>query len=214
MEHVISSTTPSPKRQLAFEVIANWLLPYLVYEATKRNWQLTDTQALLWATVVPAAIVVVELVRKRKFDLIASITLVTLIVSILIAFATADPRLLQLRESYLSAAIGFLMLGSVIIRRPALSWLAYRIMPQEQQVKLKHPSVQALLANLTWIWGAVSVCELAIKWQMIERMSIAEVLAWGPLAFGLLTLLGVLASYVAVRLAQRKSPERLTDTPC
>lgn len=213
MDGTASTSLASPKRQLLFEVVANWLLPYLVYEATKRNWQLTDIQALLWATVVPGAIVVIELVRKRKFDLIASITLVTLIVSILIAFATADPRLLQLRESYLSAAIGVLMLGSAIIRRPALGWLASKIVPPEQQVRLKHPSVQALLANLTWIWGAVSVCELAIKWQMIERMSIAGVLAWGPLAFGLLTLLGVLASYAAVRLAQRKSPERLTDTP-
>lgn len=202
------------RRQLALELLINGLLPYLVYEAAKRQFQASETEALIWATVIPGLAVIVGLIRQRKFDVIASVTLVTLVVSIAVAAATEDARLLQLRESYLSAALGGVMLLSALIGRPVLVWLVPNLVPPERRELVRLPIVKKLMVSLTWLWGAIFASELLVKWMMVETLTIGQVLAFGPIVFGLLTGLGCLASLALARRIRRTSvPEPFTNTP-
>lgn len=194
-----STTQPNPRRELAFELAVNGVLPYLVYAQAKQRLGANETEALVWATVIPGVMVLVGLVRQRKLDVIASFTIVMLVLSIAVAWATDDPRLLQLRESYLSAVLGGMMIFSAMIGRPALVWLAPRVAPPESRKNMDHPIVRRLLTQLTWIWGVISASELALKWWMVEHLSIGQVLALGPVVFTALSGLGVLMSLLAAR---------------
>lgn len=186
------------RRQLFFELLVNGLLPYLVYEGA-RQFQAGETEALIWATVIPGLAVIVGLLRQRKLDVVASVTLVTLAVSIAVAAATKDARLLQLRESYLSAALGGVMLFSALVGRPLLVWLVPSLVPPERREQVQLPIVKSLMARLTWLWGAIFASELLIKWLMVEHLSIGQVLAFGPIVFGVVTGIGGLASLATAR---------------
>lgn len=187
------------RRQFSLELLINGLLPYLIYEAAKRQFQASETEALIWATVIPGLAVLVGLVRQRKLDTVATVTLVTLLTSIGVALATQDARLLQLRESYLSAALGGVMLFSAMIGRPLLVWLVPRLVPPERQEIVRIPVVRRLMSRLTWLWGAIFASELGIKWLMVEHLTIGQVLAFGPIVFGILTGVGCLASLAMAR---------------
>lgn len=201
------------RRELAFEIAVNGVLPYLVYEQSKARFGANETEALLWATVVPGVVVIVGLVRQRKLDPIAVFTLVTLLISIALAAATDDPRLLQLRESYLSAGLGALMLLSAILGRPLLTSLAPRLLPPDKQALAGHPLMRKLLTRLTWIWGFLFAGELALKWWMVETLTIGQVLALGPVVFGALTGLGCLLTLAAARtLRPRRETEPANDS--
>lgn len=187
------------RRQLFLEVLLNWILPYVIYDQAKARLGAGEAEALIWATILPGLVVVVGLLRQRKWDVIATTTLVTLGISIAIAALTEDARLLQLRESYLSAVIGALMIVSCLVGRPALVWLAPRMLPPDRQAAAKHPIMVKLFTRLTWIWGVVSAGELALKWWMVDHLTIGQVLAFGPVAFAALTGLGLLLSVLTAR---------------
>lgn len=195
----MASPKPNPRRELAFELVVNGILPYIVYEQAKQRLGSSETEALVWATVIPAVMILVGLLRQRKLDMIATFTIFTLVLSIVVAYATEDPRLLQLRESYLSAVLGGMMIVSALIGRPALVWLAPRMVPPETRPKMEHPAIRRLLTQLTWVWGVVSAGELALKWWMVEHLSIGQVLALGPIAFTALSAVGVVLSLLAAR---------------
>lgn len=189
----------SKRGQILFEIVVNAVLPYLVYVQAKARFGATETEGLLWATVIPALVVVVGLIRQRKIDTVAVVTLVTLGISIAMAAATDDPRLLQLRESYLSAGLGAIMLLSAMLGRPVLVWLLPRMLPPEKRPQSDHPLVRQLLTRLTWIWGLVFASELALKWWMVETLTIGQVLALGPVVFIGLTVFGGALTFLAAR---------------
>lgn len=194
------------RRQLLFELVVNGVLPYLVYAQAKSRFGASETEGLMWATVIPALMVMVGLVRQRKVDTVAIITLFTLGISVALAALTHDARLLQLRESYLSAALGGMMLLSAVLGRPFMLWLAPRVLPPEKRALTEHPKVRALLTSLTWIWGAVFSAELALKWWMVEHLTIGQVLALGPVLFVGLTALGVGLTFAAARRLRDREP--------
>lgn len=205
--------SPNARRELAFELLVNGVLPYVIYEQAKARLHSSETEALVWATVVPAVMILLGFVRQRKLDIIASFTIFTLVLSIVVAYATEDPRLLQLRESYLSAVLGAMMVLSALLGRPAMVYLAPRMVPPDVRPKLEHPAIRRLLTQLTWIWGLVSAGELALKWWMVEHLSIGQVLAMGPVAFMALTGIGLLASMVAAaRVKARAVPGCVSQT--
>lgn len=187
------------RRQLYAELFVNGVLPFALFYYLKNYQDLSDYLALLWATVIPGLAVVVGLVRQKKLDPVALVTLVVLGLSIALAAATDDARLLQLRESYLSAGLGALMLISAAVGRPFLAWLTPRLAPPESQQRLLHPMMQKLLGRFTWIWGGLFTAELALKWWMVDNLSIATVLALGPVVFVALLAVGLALSLWAAR---------------
>ncbi len=183
----------------------NGVLPFALFYVLKSSYGFSDYRALLWATVIPGLAVIVGLIRQKKLDPVAMVTLVVLGLSIALAAATDDTRLLQLRESYLSAGLGAIMLLSAAVGKPFLAWLAPRLAPPERQEVLLHPATQALLGRFTWIWGGIFTGELALKWWMVEHLSIATVLALGPVLFIGLTVVGLGLSMWAARSLRRPS---------
>lgn len=207
------TSAANPRRQFFIELLLNGILPLGLYYILKEGYGHSDYSALLWATVVPGLAVIVGLVRQRRLDPVALVTLVVLGISIALAAATDDPRLLQLRESYLSAGLGALMILSAVVGRPVLGWLAVRAAPPERKPLLATPQVQRLFSRLTWIWGGLFSGELAVKWWMVENLSIAQVLALGPVVFLGLTGAGIVLSLMAIRLQQRRNvkPTEVTN---
>ena len=74
--------TPPGKGQLILDLVVNGVLPWAGYVFLQSRYGWSDYQALLAVTVIPGVFALVGIVRKGRPDLIASISLVTILLSL------------------------------------------------------------------------------------------------------------------------------------
>jgi hypothetical protein len=102
---------------VVFEVLVPMALFYGLRAAGVGQWW-----ALMAGVLVAAPYVVWTIVRDRKVDLIALVTLSVLVLSVVLGLLSKDPRTLAIREGW-TAALGGLfgawMLVTVVVGKPA-----------------------------------------------------------------------------------------------
>jgi hypothetical protein len=102
---------------VVFEVVVPMVLFYGLRAAGVSQWW-----ALMAGVLVAAPYVVFTIVRNRKVDLIAMVTVSVLVLSVVLGLLSDDPRTLAIREGW-TAALGGLfgawMLVTVFVGRPA-----------------------------------------------------------------------------------------------
>jgi hypothetical protein len=102
---------------VVFEVVVPMALFYGLRGAGVSQWW-----ALMASALVAAPYVVWTVVRNRRIDLVALVTLSVLVLSVVLGLLSDDPRTLTIREGW-TAALGGLfgawMLVTVIVGRPA-----------------------------------------------------------------------------------------------
>lgn len=187
------------KRTVAVELILNCLVPWLLYSylTDYRHW--SEYHSLLAVSVIPAVVGVWELITRRQVDFIAVFSFVSIVIGVVLAAATSDVRLMQIRESYLTLAFGLAFLGSSLIGRP----LCASLVAAQGDKTPKGPAIREELEKVgsplrgfvfatNWLWGLVFVFEFGVKIWMIESLTIKQVLGWGPIVLGIMTGLGVL----------------------
>ncbi|MHA6616113.1 VC0807 family protein [Pseudonocardia sp. DLS-67] len=102
---------------VVFEVVAPMALFYGLRAMGVGQWW-----ALMAGVLVAAPYVVWTIVRNRRVDLVALVTLSVLVLSVVLGLLSGDPRTLAVREGW-TAALGGLfgawMLVTVVVGRPA-----------------------------------------------------------------------------------------------
>jgi hypothetical protein len=102
---------------VVFEVVVPMALFYGLRAAGVSQWW-----ALMAGVLVAAPYVVWTVVRDRRVDLVAMVTLSVLVLSVVLGLLSDDPRVLAIREGW-TAALGGLfgawMLVTVFVGRPA-----------------------------------------------------------------------------------------------
>jgi hypothetical protein len=103
---------------IAFEVLFNFLLPFLVYISCESR--LGPARALMAAAVPPLAWVVIEFIRRSRIDALSILVLAGVSLSLLAFAGGGSVRLLQLREKLITALAGLVFLGSAAIGHPLM----------------------------------------------------------------------------------------------
>jgi hypothetical protein len=81
---------------------------------------MSEVMRLMVAGVFPAAHSVIGIARRRSLDIVAVIVIVGISVSIVATFVGGDPKLLLIRESFVTGALGLLGLSSMLWKRPLM----------------------------------------------------------------------------------------------
>ncbi|QYN32064.1 hypothetical protein K1T35_25955 [Pseudonocardia sp. DSM 110487] len=184
---------------VVFEVIVPMVLFYGLRAAGVSQWW-----ALMAGVLVAAPYVVWTVVRNRRIDLVALVTLSVLVLSVVLGLLSDDPRTLVIREAW-TAALGGLfgawMLVTVFIGRPAQLTLGRTI----AEVKRGAEGAAAWVARWetdarfrrglridTAAWGAVllanAVVHVVLVYTLpIDLISLVTTVVW----------LGVLACLIA-----------------
>lgn len=188
----------SQQRTFFIEIFLNGVLPWLAYSYLNewRHW--SDYHALLAVSVIPTVVGLYELWVRRRVDMMAALSLGGILAGIALSAATSDARLLQIRESYFTLGFGVLFLASSLIGRPVCatfirSQLANNPRGPEIAQELATPGsrIQTMVFRTNWLWGWVFVAEFGVKIWMIQNLTIKQVLGWGPLVLGLMTVIGL-----------------------
>ena len=201
------------KSGLASDLLLNGLLPYLAYEYMVDSLHWSEVKSLIWISVIPFVVAMVVLARDRRVDLVAGFSLFGIVLSLLAAVCSSDARMLLVRESYTTLVIAVIFLGSALVRRPILYMLMISQLRNDPeklagiQGALQDPLRARLFYGMTYLWGLSMVLEVAIKIWMIDVLSPARVLFWGPVSTYGVTGLTILATLWLAR-SVRKTLER------
>ena len=178
-----------------FEVVVPMAVFYGLRTAGVSQWW-----ALMASVVVAAPHVLWTIVRKRRVDLVALVTLSALGVSVVVGLLSDDPRSLAIREGW-TAALGGLfgawMLVSVFVGRPAQLTLGRTIAEVKRGAEgaaawaarwETHARFRRGLRIDTAVWGAVllvhAVVHVVLVYTLpIDLISVVTTVVWlGSLA--------------------------------
>ncbi|WP_433290961.1 VC0807 family protein [Pseudonocardia sp. CA-142604] len=175
---------------VVFEVVVPMALFYGLRAAGVSQWW-----ALMAGVLVAAPYVVLTIVRNRRVDLPALVTLSVLVLSVVLGLLSDDPRTLAIREGW-TAALGGLfgvwMLVTVVVGRPAQLTLGRTI----AEIKRGAEGAAAWAARWetdarfrrglrinTAVWGAVllanAVAHVVLVYTLpIDLISLVTTVVW------------------------------------
>jgi hypothetical protein len=168
------------------ELAVNLLLPWLAYKLAAPHWG--ETGGLIASAVPPVLWSIVELARFRRVDALSLIVLIGIALSIGAMALGGSPRMLLLRESLVSGAIGVAFLLSLPMRRPLVFYLARATIAREvaggaeRMDALWHerPFLAVSMRTMTAVWGIGLTCETALRSWMAWTWPVERFLVVSP----------------------------------
>lgn len=201
------------------ELVVNFLLPWLVYRYS--HPQLGETGALIASAVPPILWSLVELVRFRRVDALSVMVVAGIVLSVAAMALGGSPRMLLLRESLVSGAIGVAFLLSLPMRRPLIFYLARASVAREMEggaarfEKLfeERPGLPGALRTMTLVWGVGLTGETALRAWMALTWPIERFLVVSPfIGYGIYGALTVWTVWYRKNLRQRGEAHGATQS--
>jgi hypothetical protein len=179
------------------EILVNFVLPYVIFSYYQPT--LGDVKALIASSVPPIVWSIVELIRKRRIDAISLMVIAGIVLGLLAFVGGGSVKFLQLRENLVTAIIGLLFLGSVVVKRPIIYEFARAGEARQSAEKAaafealrERPGFRQTMVTMTIVWGVGMLLLTAIACALVYALSIRTYLIVGPivgnLGFGLLAL--------------------------
>src|SRR3569832_2259466 len=172
------------RREIAKLVLVDAIAPYVVYELAQPYTG--ELGALALSALPPAIESVWSVARKRKLDAVSALVLAGIGVSLVLIALGGSQRVLLLRDSVVTSAVGIVVALSALFPRPILYYLF-------RQVQGGEPALGPVRA-LSVVLGLGLVGEMAVRTAMVNAMSTSRFLLVSPFVqYGLTGLLGLLA---------------------
>jgi hypothetical protein len=194
-------------------LVINGAVPLVVYNVLKGQGA-SDITALGVAAVVPAIDGIVTVVRRHRIDLISALALAGIAVSVIAMLIGGDPRLLLIRESFLTAALGVACIVSLVLPRPLMFYFGRYFATGDDPAKVtrydmlwQYAYFRHVNRVITLVWGAVYLGEFALRVFMVYQLSINQVLAISPLVFNGITIAVIVWTFAYARFAWRRGTE-------
>ncbi|HUO11352.1 MAG TPA: VC0807 family protein [Caulobacteraceae bacterium] len=170
---------------IGVEVLVNGVAPWAIF--TLEQKALGDVKALLASSIPPIAWSLFEFIRRRRVDAISILALAGIALSLIAFIGTGGAKFLQLRETLVGGLIGLIFVGSVLIKRPLIYYLARASMLRRDQTQAEE--LQRLRGNvyfertmttMTLVWGLGLLTHTSINVALVFALPIATYLAVAP----------------------------------
>src|SRR5229473_2115870 len=165
-----SVTPPSPGfssvdgpsiRGVVPSLVIDGLLPFLTYVlVTSYVPDVSQVIALGLSATFPTIYGLVSIVRRRHLDIIGAVVLVGIVVSILALLVGGDPKLLLIRESFVTGALGLVCLTSLVWPRPLMFYIGRQFSVGEDPAKIaefnalwQYPGARHTFRVMTIVWA-------------------------------------------------------------
>jgi hypothetical protein len=177
-------------RGVTFSIIINAALPVLIFSLLKRYTSVSDFWALVVSGIPPIVDSVVGVIRKGRIDIIAGIVLLSIAVSIFLIFLGGSPRLLLIRESFITAAIGLAYLVSLLFPRPLSFYFARHFLTGNVPERIvgfnalwQYPAFRFSMRLTAIVWGLGFLLEMAVRSFLVFTLTIQQFVIISPFVF-------------------------------
>jgi hypothetical protein len=183
-----SSPTGFNIRGILFSLALNVAIPLLLYNVCKNNYHTSDVVALSVAAIFPICDSIFEAVLHRQLDLIAIISLLGAATGIVGVLLGGDAKLLLIRESFFTGALGLACFISFLLPRPLMFYFGRQMMAGKDAAKIaafneqwKLPRARFVLRLITFVWGCAFLGEFLVRVVLAYTLPPALVLAFAPI---------------------------------
>jgi hypothetical protein len=157
----------------------------------------------------------VSIVRQRTLDLIAALALVGIAVSMLAVLLGGDPKLLLIRESFITGALSIACFVSLLFPRPLMFYFGRYFSTANDPARSaqynglwQYPYFRFVNRVITVVWGVAYTGEFILRVILVYTVPPAVVLAVSPLMQGGITILTLAWTFAYARRAARREAER------
>jgi hypothetical protein len=186
-------------------------LPYATYTLAKGQFPGIDEVLALGLTAIgPAVFGLYEIVRKRHVDIIGSVVLLGILVSIVATFIGGDPKVMLIRESFVTGALGVVCLLSLLAPKPLMFYVSRQFTAGQDEAAIaqfsalwQRPGARQVFRILTIVWGVGWVGEFLLRVLLVESLTIPQVLVIGPFLFNGITIALIAWTIVWTRYRRR-----------
>ncbi|MGH9487083.1 MAG: VC0807 family protein [Terriglobales bacterium] len=201
-------------RGIISSVAWNAIVPVLLYAAARKWLHTSEFRALVISTLYPVAEGIWGLAWERQMDPIAGVVLFGIVVNLGAISVGGSPRLLLLRESYATGAIGIACFLSLALPRPLMFYFGRYFFGGRDPVKRAgydqswaFPDVRRGNRLVTLVWGVVFTGELGVQVVLVFMLPAAAVLVLSPLILGVCTVATIIWTLrYASRVRQQVAP--------
>ena len=169
-------------RNLLWSTVFDAVCPYLVYRFASPH--MSQASALCWTLVPPAFSNAVTLLRKRRLDIVGVIVILGTAAGLMLFLFGGSPRLMLVRESFITGIVGLVFLGSLLFHRPFCYYVARQFITNndpERVARFDRQYDQSKykfgMPQMTVVWGVVLVGEAVLRTIMALYMPISLFLA-------------------------------------
>jgi hypothetical protein len=209
---ISTGATRPPLRGLLWDIALNAGIPLLLYRLAKRYVSVSEVVALAIAATFPLAMSTFGLVRRRRLDPVAVIVLLGIVVSGVGVLMGGSARLLLIRESLFTGALGLACFGSLLLPRPLMFYFGRHFMAGDDPVartefdaSWQRPGVRFVHRLITVVWGSAFLGEFAIRVALVYSLPAAAVLVISPIILGVITIGTFIWTFAYVRRVRQRA---------
>jgi hypothetical protein len=186
--------------------------PWVVYRLVEGS---TSTiTALLLSSLPPIIWSFLQLVRSRKLDVLSLLVIAGIAASLVATLLGGNPRLLLVRESFITGILGLVFLGSLWLPRPLVFYLAKATVAKEGIAEAQFagkwsiPGFRHTFYLMTVVWGVGLIVQAVLQVILAFALSIEQDLVVSPIV-GYGVYLGLFGWSFWYGKRRRKRGERL-----
>ncbi len=214
-------TTPQKASRMATilslvsSIVINVVLPILIYLALKSYTSASDFLALVISGVPPTIESIVEVIRRKRIDLLAGFVVTSIVISLILIALGGSPKVYLIRESFFTAAFGLAYLVSLLFKRPLAFYIARYFATGNHPENIpwfdslwQYQQFRHTMRVITVVWGIGFLFEAALRTFLVIVLSVVQFLIISP--FVLYGILGALIVWMFLYSRQgRKKGEEL-----
>ncbi|MER7848689.1 VC0807 family protein [Kitasatospora sp. NPDC096077] len=191
--------TTALRRQIGAQLLFELVLPIGSY------YGLRAVGTGQWFALVASGLMLVPwivygIVRQRRVNAMALFSLSLVVIATVLSMVSGSPRVLNLRDSWITAAIGCWVLGTLLTRRPFIMTASRGIViAKVGQTGLAEwearwdtePTFRHHLRTLTAVWGAVFLLDAVLRVVLVytipvDAFPLTSTLLWLAMLGGLI----------------------------
>lgn len=203
----IKSLSPRFKmRGFLFSIVLNAVIPYLLYNLSKKFITSSELVALSIAAIFPIGDSVFSIFRKKILDLVAIITLIGIGISVVAILLGGNPKILLIRESFITGALGISCFISLLLPRPLMFYFGRQLMAGNDSVKIavfnsrwKYPHARFVNRLITIVWGFAFTGEFILRVILVYYLPVSTVLLISPFILNGVTILTIVWTLAYIR---------------
>ncbi|HYW77257.1 MAG TPA: VC0807 family protein [Gammaproteobacteria bacterium] len=176
--------------------------------------QASSFTALVCSAIPPTLESCWSVLRRRRLDVMAALVVTSIVLGLGLMVLSSHARLLLVRESLVTGALGAGFLASLLLPRPLIFYVAREMaagnnaqLLRRWQARWTQRSFRRGMRLMTLVWGAGLLLEAAIRVTMAESMSITHFLAVSPFV-----QYGISAALIAWTVGYAKRMKRAART--
>ena len=152
---------------VALDFLVNLGGPFLVYQLAAGH--MSETAALMLSSAPPILWSIGQLIWSRKLDALSLLVIAGIALSLGATLLGGSPRLLLIRESFITGIFGLVFLGSLLFPKPLVFYLAKATVAKQgmkQEVFESNwsiPGFRFTFYLMTVVWGAGLLIEATLK---------------------------------------------------